>query len=58
MKSKLNQTFRIGQDWSPTPSKNVGEHAHARTQAQLAEMCTQLSDQHFWKGRETNLDLS
>ena len=32
MKSKHYQTFRIGQDWSPAPSRNVGEHARTVSQ--------------------------
>ncbi|MDP6206638.1 MAG: hypothetical protein QF457_12660, partial [SAR324 cluster bacterium] len=40
----LHQTFRIGQDWSFAPSKNFGEHAHARTHAQEAQMCMQFSN--------------
>ena len=50
MKSELHKTFRIGQGWSPAPSKNVGEHAHAHMHAQWAETCMQLSDVfgRFW----------
>ncbi len=44
MKSELHQTFRKGEDWSPAPSKNVGEHTHACVHAQGSKTCTQFLD--------------
>ena len=53
-----HQTFRIGEDWSPAPSKNVGLKVACTFRLTVLECVHVHAHQHFWKGRETNLDLS
>ncbi len=58
MKSEPLQTFRIGEDGFPAPSKNVGLKV-ACTFWLIVLKCVHVhAHQYFWKGQETNLELS